>query len=193
MINFAPAIESNLNQTNYLEMRFKVGFVVGICLWLAACGSSEQQPKGYVSELTSDDSLTISLGQWELTRFHSDKLGMEINYPSFLYHQALPGETCQEVFIRDDISISVIVDSLMGMNYSAGQQMMGMGADLVEVGDDYSILTGADENWDYYGKVIDDDSTRVVTIMLRYSPNHDEAVAPTRTTPTCRKMRAATS
>ena len=27
-------------------------------------------------------------------------------------------------------------------------------------------LTGADENWDYYGKVIDDDSTRVVTIML---------------------------
>ena len=77
MINFAPAIESNLNQTNYLEMRFKVGFVVGICLWLAACGSSEQQPKGYVSELTSDDSLTISLGQWELTRFHSDKLGME--------------------------------------------------------------------------------------------------------------------
>lgn len=180
MINFAPAIESNLNQTNYLEMRFKVGFVVVICLWLAACGSSEQQPKGYVSELTSDDSLTISLGQWELTRFHSDKLGMEINYPSFLYHQALPGETCQEVFIRDDISISVIVDSLMGMNYSAGQQMMGMGADLVEVGDDYSILTGADENWDYYGKVIDDDSTRVVTIMLRYSPNHDEAVDPLR-------------
>ena len=180
MINFAPAIESNLNQTNYLEMRFKVGFVVGICLWLAACGSSEQQPKGYVSELTSDDSLTIRLGQWELTRFHSDKLGMEINYPSFLYHQALPGETCQEVFIRDDISISVIVDSLMGMNYSAGQQMMGMGADLVEVGDDYSILTGADENWDYYGKVIDDDSTRVVTIMLRYSPNHDEAVDPLR-------------
>lgn len=84
------------------------------------------------------------------------------------------------MFIRDDISISVIVDSLMGMNYSAGQQMMGMGADLVEVGDDYSILTGADENWDYYGKVIDDDSTRVVTIMLRYSPNHDEAVDPLR-------------
>ena len=140
--------------------------LAGVCLWLGACGS--QQPKGYVSELTSDDSLTISLGRWELMRYHSDKLGMDINYPSFLYHQELPGETCQEV------------DSLNGINYSAGQQMMNMGADLVDVGDNYSILSGADENWDYYGKVIDDDTTRVVTIMLRYDPNHAEAVDPLR-------------
>lgn len=160
-------------------MRLKAIFVVGICLWLASCGSSNQ-PKGYVSELTSDDSLTISLGQWELTRYHSDKLGMEIDYPSFLYRQELASETSQEIFIWNDVSLSVVVDSLTGMNYSAGQQMMGMGADLVEVGDNYSILTGADENWDYYGKVIDDDTIRVVTVMLRYSPNHDEAVDPLR-------------
>ena len=155
--------------------------MASICLMaclLGSCGS--QQPKAYVSELTSDDSLTISLGQWDLIKYHSDKLGIDINYPSFLYHQNLPDETSQEIFIKDDISISVVVDSLTGMNYSAGQQMMGMGADLVEVGDNYSILTGADEHWDYYGKVIDDDTIRVITVMLRYDPNHDEAVDPLR-------------
>ncbi|MBQ8948159.1 MAG: hypothetical protein IJ059_00015 [Prevotella sp.] len=148
-------------------------------LLTAACGG-QRQPRAYVSELTSDDSLTIRMGQWELTRYHSDKLGMDINYPSFFYHQELPSETSQEVFIAEDVSISVIVDSLTGMNYSAGQQMMGMGADLVDVGDDYSILTGVEEKWEYYGKVIDVDSTRVVTVMLRYFPEHGEAVEPIR-------------
>ena len=92
----------------------------------------------------------------------------------------MPSETCQELFVADDVSISVIVDSLNGMNYSAGQQMMGMGADLVDVGDNYSILTGSEDKWDYYGKVIDVDSTRVVTVMLRYYPEHSEAVEPIR-------------
>jgi len=146
---------------------------------LLACGNS-QQPKAYTSELTSDDSLTIRMGMWDLVRYHSDKLGMDINYPSFLYHQEMPSETSQELFVADDVSISVIVDSLNGMNYSAGQQMMGMGADLVDVGDNYSILTGAEEKWEYYGKVIDVDTTRVVTVMLRYYPNHSEAVEPIR-------------
>lgn len=152
--------------------------VVGLCLCIGACGS--QQPKAYVSELTSDDSLTISLGQWDLMKYHSDKLGLDINYPSFLYHQELPTENAQEIFIRDDVSISVIVDSLNGMKYSAGQQMMGMGADLVESTDTYSIHTGQDEDWEYYGKVIDDDTVRVVTVMLRYSPDHSEAMEPLR-------------
>lgn len=151
-----------------------------LCLsLLVSCGNT-QQPKAYTSELTSDDSLLIRMGQWDLTRFHSDKLGMDINYPSFLYHQELPSETSQEMFVAEDVSISIIVDSLTGMNYSAGQQLMGMGADLVDVGDNYSILTGSEEKWDYYGKVIDVDSTRVVTVMLRYYPEHGEAVEPIR-------------
>ena len=151
-----------------------------LCLsLLVSCGNT-QQPKAYTSELTSDDSLLIRMGQWDLTRFHSDKLGMDINYPSFLYHQELPSETSQEMFVAEDVSISIIVDSLTGMNYSAGQQLMGMGADLVDVGDNYSILTGAEEKWDYYGKVIDVDSTRVVTVMLRYFPEHGEAMEPIR-------------
>ncbi len=151
-----------------------------LCLsLLVSCGNT-QQPKAYTSELTSDDSLLIRMGQWDLTRFHSEKLGMDINYPSFLYHQELPSETSQEMFVAEDVSISIIVDSLTGMNYSAGQQLMGMGADLVDVGDNYSILTGAEEKWDYYGKVIDVDSTRVVTVMLRYYPEHSEAVEPIR-------------
>lgn len=158
----------------------KVLMPVLLCaLLVVACGG-QQQPKAYVSELTSDDSLTIRMGQWDLTRYHSDKLGMDINYPSFLYHQEMPSETSQELFVADDVSISVIVDSLTGMNYSAGQQMMGMGADLVDVGDNYSILAGMEEKWEYYSKVIDVDSTRVVTIMLRYYPEHGEAVEPIR-------------
>jgi len=152
--------------------------ILGLTL-LASCGSTPQ-PKAYTSELTSDDSLTIRMGMWDLIQYHSDKLGMDINYPSFLYHQELPSETSQEIFVSEDVSISVIVDSLTGMNYSAGQQLMGMGADLVDVGDNYSILTGAEDKWDYYGKVIDVDSTRVVTVMLRYYPEHSEAVEPIR-------------
>ena len=158
----------------------KVLMPVLLCaLLVVACGG-QQQPKAYVSELTSDDSLTIRMGQWDLSRYHSDKFRMDINYPSFLYHQEMPSETSQELFVADDVSISVIVDSLTGMNYSAGQQMMGMGADLVDVGDDYSILAGMEEKWEYYSKVIDVDSTRVVTIMLRYYPEHGEAVEPIR-------------
>ena len=152
--------------------------ILGLIL-LASCGNSPQ-PNAFTSELTSDDSLTIRMGMWGLTRFHSDKLRMDINYPSFLYHQEMPSETSQELFLAEDVSISIIVDSLTGMNYSAGQQMMGMGADLVDVGDNYSILMGAEDKWDYYGKVIDVDSMRVVTVMLRYYPEHSEAVEPIR-------------
>ena len=161
------------------DLKIIITLAIAMTVMLGGCGG-QQQPKSYVTELTSDDSMTIKMGQWELMKYHSDKLGMDINYPSFLHHQALPNETSQEVFMADDISISVIVDSLNGMNYSAGQQMMGMGADLVDVGDNYSIQTGSDENWDYYGKVIDDDTIRIVTVMLRYAPDHAEAVEPLR-------------
>ena len=153
--------------------------LLSLVLLMTAC-SGGQQPRSYVAELTSDDSMTIRLGQWDLTRFHSDKLGLDINYPSFLYHQDLPEEPGQELFMYEDISISVVVDSLKGMTRSASQQMMNMGADLVESGDDYSIQEGSEQDWDYYGKVMDDDTLRIVTIMLRYAPHHSEAVAPLR-------------
>ena len=78
--------------------------------------------------------------------------------------------------MMDDVSLSVMVDSLNGMMRSPGQQMMGMGADLVEVGDDYSIHKGQDDKWEYYGKVIESDSLRLITVMLRYYPEHADAV-----------------
>ena len=71
-----------------------------------------------------------------------------------------------------------MVDSLTGNHRPASQLMLAMGADLVEVGDDYSIQEGSDEDWDYYGKVLEDDTIRLVTVMLRYKPEHSEAVEP---------------
>ena len=147
---------------------------------MMACGG-QRQPKYYGStELSSDDSLTIKMGQWDLLKYHSDKLGIDINYPSFLYHQDLPGEPSQEVFMADEMSISVMVDSLQGTHRPASQLMLAMGADLVEVGEDYSIQEGSDEDFDYYGKVLEDDTTRLVTVLLRYKPEHSEAAEPMR-------------
>ncbi len=152
-----------------------------IAIIISACGG-QRQPRAYggVVELTSDDSMTIKMGQWDLMKYHSDKLGFDINYPSFLYHQDLPHEYGQEVFMADDISISVMVDSLKGTHRPASQLMLAMGADLVEVGEDYSIQAGSDEDFDYYGKVLEEDTTRLVTVLLRYKPEHSEAVEPMR-------------
>lgn len=145
--------------------------------FLGSCGG-RQQPRAYVSELTSDDSMTIRMGQWQLMRYHSQRLGFDINYPSFLVHQELPDEVgSQEIFMMDDISISIMTESTDSMLRSPSQQLMGMGADLTEVTDRYSIQEGTDEEWEYFGKVIDD-STRLVTVMLRYYPEHTEAVEP---------------
>lgn len=159
-------------------MRWALSALV-LAVVLGSCGGA-QQPKAYVSELTSDDSVNIKIGEWKLIKFHSDKLGFDIDYPSFLVHQDLSEEPGQELFMSDDMSISVMVDSLQGMTRSPGQQLISMGADLVDVGDNYSILEGADEEWDYYGKVIDVDTLRMVTLMLRYNPTHSEAVEPLR-------------
>ena len=117
------------------------------------------------------------MGQFTLLKYHSDRLGFNINYPSYLVHQDLPDEVgMQELFMMDDVSISVLVDSFAGMMRSSGQRMMGMGAELLEVGDDYTILEGQDDKWEYYGKVIDSDSLRQITIILRYYPEHEDAV-----------------
>ena len=145
-----------------------------VMLW--GC-NSRPQANGYVSELTSADSLSIKMGQFTLLKYHSDRLGFNINYPSYLVHQDLPDEVgMQELFMMDDVSISVLVDSLAGMMRSSGQRMMGMGAELLEVGDYYTILEGQDDKWEYYGKVIDSDSLRQITIILRYYPEHEDAV-----------------
>ena len=152
--------------------------VLAVCI-LSACGGGQRQPHAYGgTELSSDDSMTIRMGQWDLIKYHSDKLGIDINYPSFLYHQDLKNEPAQEVFMSDEMSISVMVDSLKGTHRPASQLMLAMGADLVEVGDDYSIQEGSDEDFDYYGKVIEDDTIRLVTVLARFKPEHSEAVEP---------------
>lgn len=155
--------------------RFLILAIVAIVM-LSGC-NSRQQPHAYVSELTSSDSVSIRMGNYTLLKYYSDRLGMNINYPSYLVHQDLPDEVgMQELFMMDDVSISVMVDSLSGMMRSSGQRMMGMGAELLEVGEDYTIHLGQDEKWEYYGKVIDSDSLRQITIILRYYPEHADAV-----------------
>jgi hypothetical protein len=154
-------------------------FVCGMGLLLACigCDGGQNQPRAYVSEVTGADSIAIRMGNYKLQKYHSNRLNLDINYPSFLVHQNLSENVgMQELFMMDDVSISVMVDSIQGMIRSSGQTMMGMGADLVDVGDDYSILQGTDDKWEYYGKVIDSDTLRQVTVMLRYYPEHEDAV-----------------
>ena len=160
--------------------RYESYIIIAIfAIIISACGG-QRQPRAYGGmEMTADDSATIRMGQWDLIKYHSDKLGIDINYPSFLYHQDLKNETAQEVFMSDEMSLSVMVDSLQG-NRIASQQMLAMGADLIEVGDDYSIQAGADEDFDYYGKVIEDDTIRLVTVLARFKPEYSEAAEPLR-------------
>ena len=160
--------------------RYESYIIIAIfAIIISACGG-QRQPRAYGGmEMTADDSATIRMGQWDLIKYHSDKLGIDINYPSFLYHQDLKNETAQEVFMSDEMSLSVMVDSLQG-NRIASQQMLATGADLVEVGDDYSIQAGSDEDFDYYGKVIEDDTIRLVTVLARFKPEYSEAAEPLR-------------
>jgi len=160
--------------------RYESYIIIAIfAIIISACGG-QRQPRAYGGmEMTADDSATIRMGQWDLIKYRSDKLGIDINYPSFLYHQDLKNETAQEVFMSDEMSLSVMVDSLQG-NRIASQQMLAMGADLVEVGDDYSIQAGSDEDFDYYGKVIEDDTIRLVTVLARFKPEYSEAAEPLR-------------
>lgn len=151
-----------------------------VLLLLSACNGGRQQTKSFVNVLTADDSVNIAMGQWVLTKFHSDKLSLDINYPSFLQHQDVPEEMgLQEVFVWEDVSISIDVDSMNSDHVSGGQMMMNMGAELLEATDRYSIHLGYEGDWEYYGKVIDD-SLRLVSVILRYSPDHTEAMEPLR-------------
>ena len=148
-------------------------------LLLLSCGN-RQQLKSFNNVLTGDDSLNIELSKAELVRYHSQALGLDITYPNYLRHQYLEDDQ-MEVFMTDDVSLSFMVQDMMDEDLfrTPGQTLMGMGAELLEAGDDYSIHQGHEGDLEYYGKVIDD-STRMVTVILRYGMNHTEAVAPLR-------------
>ena len=56
----------------------------------------------YSTELSSSDSMTIQMGNYTLIRYHSPRLGFDINYPSFLTRQDLPESAgLQEIFMMD--------------------------------------------------------------------------------------------
>jgi len=139
-------------------------------------GCQHQQPKSLVNLLDSNDSLNIAMGDYTLVNYHSDHLGIDIQYPSYLRHQYLEDDE-MEVFMDDnDVSLSFMVQDYAKSEVyrTPGQMLMGMGADLVEAGDDYSIHTGQEGELEYYGKVLED-STRTITVILRYRPKHAEA------------------
>ena len=148
-----------------------------LCL---SCGN-RQQLKSFNNVLTSDDSLSIELGNSDTILYHSANLDIDISYPSYLRHQYLADDQ-MEVFMTDDVSLSFMVQNLEGGSdifRTPGQQLMGMGAELIEAEDNYSIHQGSEGELEYYGKVIDD-STRFITVILRYKPNQAEAAEPLR-------------
>lgn len=148
----------------------------GMLLLLSACGG-RQQLKSFNNVITADDSLNIELSKSTQIKYHSESLGLDIEYPSYLRHQFLADEQ-MEVFMNDDLSLSFMEQQMFkgdDIFRTPGQQLMGMGAELLEAGDDYSIHTGQEGDFEYYAKVIDD-STRLVTIILRYLPDRAEAV-----------------
>ena len=158
-------------------MKTKLYVLALLLMTLTAC--KQQASKAYITNLDSNDSLSIALGNSKMTNYHSERLGLDIAYPSFLRHQYLE-EDQMEVFMTDDVSLSFMVKHLNDeFLRSPGQTMTGLGAELLEAGDDYSIHIGQDGDLEYYGKVIED-STRFITVILRYDPRHTEAVEPLR-------------
>ena len=136
--------------------------------------SCQNQPKlkSFNNVITAEDSLNIELSKADILTYHSEKLGIDITYPSYLRHQFLEDEQ-MEVFWNDDLSLSFLEQQIYkgdDIFRTPGQQLMGMGAELLEAGDDYSLHTGQDGDFEYYAKVIDD-STRIVTVILRYLPD----------------------
>ena len=144
-------------------------------LLFTAC-QQKQQLKSFNNVITADDSLNIELSHSQQIDYHSEKLGLDISYPSYLRHQYLEDEQ-MEVFLNDDLSLSFMEQQVLkgdDIFRTPGQQLMGMGAELLEAGDDYSIHTGQEGDFEYYAKVIDD-STRLITIILRYLPDRADA------------------
>lgn len=140
-----------------------------------AC-QNRQQLKSFNNVITADDSLNIALSKSTLVSYHSPTLDIDITYPSYLRHQYLEDEQ-MEVFMSEDLSLSFMEQQMYkgdDLLRTPGQQFMGMGAELLEATDTCSIHTGQESDFEYYAKVIDD-STRVITIILRYLPDRAEA------------------
>jgi len=156
----------------------KLLYIIMMGMLLTACGQ-RRQLKSFNNQLTGDDSLSIELGNSKLKQYHSEALDLDITYPDYLRHQFLP-EDQMEVFMTEDVSLSFMVQNFNEEIYrTPGQSLMGMGAELLEAGDNYSLHQGHEDDLEYYGKVIDD-STRMITVILRYGMNHTEAVEPLR-------------
>ncbi len=148
-------------------------------LLLVACGQKSRQLRSFNNVLTADDSLNIELGKSKLKQYHSEALNLDITYPDYLRHQYLADKQ-MEVFMTDDISLSFMVLDFKDEIYrTPGQTLMAMGSELLEAGDNYSLHQGHEDDLEYYGKVIDD-STRLITVILRYGMNHTNAVEPLR-------------
>lgn len=148
----------------------KIFYFLSLILLLGC--QNQPKLKSFNNVITADDSLNIELSKADILTYHSDKLGIDITYPSYLRHQFLEDEQ-MEVFLNDDLSLSFMEQRLYkgdDIFRTPGQQLMGMGAELLEAGDDYSLHTGQDGDFEYYAKVIDD-STRIVTVILRYLPD----------------------
>ncbi len=149
-----------------------------LALLLTAC-QNRQQLKTFNNVITADDSLNIELSKSTELTYHSATLGLDITYPSYLRHQYLDDEQ-MEVFLNDDLSLSFMEQQMFegdDIFRTPGQQLMGMGSELLEAGDDYSIHTGQEGDFEYYAKVLDD-STRLITIILRYLPDRAGAAEP---------------
>ena len=152
-----------------------------LLLLLAAACTNRRQLKSFNNVITADDSLNIELSQADTLYYHSPTLDLDITYPSYLRHQYLEDDQ-MEVFLNDDLSLSFMEQQVFrgdDLFRTPGQQLMGMGAELLEATDDYSIHTGQEGDFEYYAKVIDD-STRIITVILRYLPDRADAAADLR-------------
>lgn len=149
--------------------------ILSLCCILTGCGN-RQQLKSFSNTITADDSLNIELGHSDTLTYHSPTLGIDVQYPSYLRHLYMEDDQ-MEVFLNDDLSLSFMEQQLLkgdDIFRTPGQQFMGMGAELLEATDQYSIHTGQEGDFEYYAKVIDD-STRILTVILRYLPDRASA------------------
>ncbi len=159
-------------------MNLKNYFFLLLLVAMTISCQNRQQLKSFNNVITAEDSLNIKLSKSTEITYHSPTLGLDVTYPSYLRHQFLE-DSQMEVFLNDDLSLSFMEQQVFkgdDIFRTPGQQLMGMGAELLEAGDDYSIHTGQEGDFEYYAKVIDD-STRLITIILRYLPDRAEAAA----------------